>query len=81
MNVKISRPRVDSQKPRRAAEPAVLEVPQQPVNLLAAGVERSAHGVAYAHHPGCVTAGERHLPLHVIHIPHHRRLAAAGAAG
>ena len=42
--------RIDPQEPRRAVEPAVFEVGQQPVNPLAAGGERPADRVAGAHY-------------------------------
>lgn len=58
---------VHSKKPRRAAEPAALEVGQQPVNPARAGVKRPAYGVADAHHPGRVAIGERDLPRRATH--------------
>src|SRR5262249_29811121 len=58
---------VDAQDPRHAVDPAALEVGEQPVNPLRAGLERPAYGVADAHRPGRVAAGERCLRLRAVH--------------
>jgi hypothetical protein len=58
---------VHSEKPRCAAEPAVFEVGQQPVNPVGAGLERAAHGVADAHYPRRVTAGQRQFLAGTVH--------------
>src|SRR6266700_2518770 len=66
--------RVDSQKPRRAVEPAVPEVGKQPVNAPGAGRERPAYRIADPHNARGMAAGERQLRFRG---PHTRIIAGA----
>jgi hypothetical protein len=64
---------VDAQEPRRTVEAAALEVQEQPVNPVGAGLERPPHSGTDTHHPWVVTSLERHLIPCLIHACHDRR--------